>query len=78
MFVYGSIEDHMFVYWTEFFKSLEMFLYIKMTLLRIIRWISNLPKYSFHNEHQSHFSELSGGARKTLKFAGEPREVAIE
>ena len=33
---------------------------LKIRLLRIIQSISNLPKYSLHNEHQSHFTGLSG------------------
>ena len=34
MFVYGSIEDHMFVFLTGFFfTSLEMFLYIKNEII---------------------------------------------
>ena len=51
----------------------HVFYALKMTLLRINRWISKLSKYSFPNEHQSHFSELSGRARKTSSSAGEPR-----
>ena len=62
MFVYRSIEDHMFNFLTWFFIPHE----------------NNLPKYSFHSEHQSHISGLCGRARKTPSFAGEPREVAIE
>ena len=38
MFAYGSIEDHMFNFITGFFStSLEMFLYLVLGFLRIIR-----------------------------------------
>ena len=55
----------------------HVFYALKMTLLRINRWISKLSKYSFPNEHQSHFSELSD-ARCFPSSAGCLGEIAIE
>ena len=58
--------------------SLEMF-FMQLNEIVVNKSVNfNLPKYSFHYEHQSHFSELSGRAQKTLSSAGESGEVDNE
>ena len=69
MLVYGWIENHMFDF-------LNVLFYIKNDIVEnnLVIKIFILPKYSFHNEHQSRFSGFSCRAWKTSSFAG----VAIE